>query len=204
MNVPNAPTPHRRPCWRGLPTPDVSGQNIVEAICFLKNTKSSLLKMHEIRLRRLTQTIINAETNTCLVLICQSSGLHLEPQPELLSLGQLPSRQHRRRFLACSYTCGSILCWHRRWESPGVHKRGTDNYGALPPPGITGTASSTCQLLLYMLGCFPSGPCNCQSRWGRFREGHKTLTATGRAALLPSGCHQYKGRVWHESWCEGT
>lgn len=60
-------------------------------------------------MQRLTYTIIKEETNIHLVLNCQSSALHLRPSPGLSSLGQLSSRQHGRRFLACSYTCGSIL-----------------------------------------------------------------------------------------------
>lgn len=132
--------------------------------------------------------------NTHSVLIWQSRALHLRPSLGLLSLGQLSRRQHGGRFLACSYTRGSILCQRRRQRSPGVHKHRTD---PTEPCLLLGSQAQPPALVnfLYMPGCFPNGPCNCQSGWGRFREGHKILTATGRAALLPSGCHQYKGRV---------
>lgn len=82
--------------------------------------------MIEIRLQRSTYTVIEEETSTHLVITGQSSALHLWPSLGLLSPGRLSRRQHGGRFHACSYTCGSILCRHRRWGSLGVQKHGAD------------------------------------------------------------------------------
>lgn len=75
-----------------------------------KKSKSILLKMDEIRLQILTYTVIKEETSTCLVLILQSSALHLEPSLGPHSLGRLSRRLHKGRFLAFLYTCGPVLC----------------------------------------------------------------------------------------------
>lgn len=125
-NVPNTHTPQETALEGTTHSscflPKYSGRNTFKK----KKSKSILLKVIEIRLQRSTYTVIEEETSTHLVLTGQSSALHLWPLLGLLSPGRLSRRQHGGRFHACSYTCGSVLCRHRRRRSLGVQKHGAD------------------------------------------------------------------------------